>query len=162
YRAPLVRKPATNGARFGRLRRGRLTGRNLTRGLGLGVVACVQRLGPFAPVAVDRDALQAELPGVEIRLLDVLDRRLVRQVHGLQETAADQLLVLDQRQVRLDAGRVAVHHQPDRPGRRQDGRLRVPVAVALAEGDGVVPGLAGCRDNVQPFSASREGVCGAA
>ena len=40
--------------------------------------------------------------------------RLVDDLHG---AAADELLELDQREVRLHAGRVAVHHEADRPGR---------------------------------------------
>ena len=42
--------------------------------------------------------------------------RLVDDRHG---AAADQLLGLDQTEVGLDAGRVAVHQQADGPGRRQ-------------------------------------------
>ena len=36
-----------------------------------------------------------------------------RLVHDLHRTAADELLELDQREVRLDAGGVAVHHEAD-------------------------------------------------
>ena len=63
-------------------------------------------------------------------------------VHDLEQAASDQPFVFDQGDVRLDAGRVAVHHESDRAGRRQHGRLRVAVAAALAERQGVVPDLA--------------------
>ncbi len=79
-------------------------------------------------------------------LLVVVAERLQRQRHRLVDdrhlAAADQLLELDQREVRLDAGRVAVHQEADRAGRRQHRRLRVAVAVLLAERDRLVPGRA--------------------
>ena len=59
-----------------------------------------------------------------------------RLVDDLHRAAADQLLELDQRQVRLDAGRVAVHHEADRAGRRQHRRLRVAPAVGRADRPG--------------------------
>ena len=84
--------------------------------------------------------------------LDLLDlRRLVaeraqrhrhRAVGDHHRAAADQLLVLDEREVGLDAGRVAVHQERDRPRGREHRRLRVAVAVELAERDRLVPGLA--------------------
>ena len=54
--------------------------------------------------------------------------------------AADQLLVFHQRQVRLDAGGVAIHHEADRAGGSQHGDLRILVAVLFAEGERAVPG----------------------
>jgi ribonucleoside-diphosphate reductase alpha chain len=50
--------------------------------------------------------------------------------HG---AAADQALVLDQAQVRLDASRVAVHKQADGAGGRQHGGLAVPHAHPLRQ-----------------------------
>ena len=86
-------------------------------------------------------------------LVDVLDdlldllrgvaQLLERHRHGLvddlHQPAADQLLVLDQRDVRLDAGGVAVHHEADGAGRREHGRLRVAEAVLLAHLDRLRP-----------------------
>ena len=59
--------------------------------------------------------------------------------------AADELLELHQGEVGLDAGGVAVHHEADGAGGRQDGGLRVAPAVGLAEPSllDVVPGLGG-------------------
>ena len=54
-------------------------------------------------------------------------------VDDLEEALADELLVLDERDVRLDPGRIAIHHESDRAGRGEDGDLGVPVAVLLAE-----------------------------
>ena len=62
-------------------------------------------------------------------------------VHDLDHAAADQLLVLHQRQVGLDAGGVAVHHEADGAGGRKHGDLAVAVAVLLAVGQGFVPAL---------------------
>ena len=170
-----------------------------------------ERLGDLAVVAVDRDRLEPEVPGVDVHLLELLDRRLLGDVAGLADRSADerlhrahhrdvphvvdrvvahragehremlrveprraddrlvlvdvgddlvhllarvpepaegaghglvddehraptdQLLRLREREVRLDAGRVAVEGQGDRPGRRQHGGLRVPHPVALTE-----------------------------
>ena len=174
-----------------------------------------QRLAALRVVAVDRDRLEAELPALEVDLLDLLgrgglghvdgladraaDERLDRAHHpdvahvvdgplavgrleravedrqvlrlevrraldglvlgqvgedlvdlfravaelaqggrdglvdDLEEALADELLVLDERDVRLDPGRIAIHHERDRAGRRQDGDLGVAVAELLAE-----------------------------
>jgi hypothetical protein len=47
--------------------------------------------------------------------------------------------------IRLDAGRIAVHHEANRAGRRQHGGLRVAVAEVLSELDGLVPSLLRAR-----------------
>ena len=72
-----------------------------------------------------------------------LERHRHRLVDDLHHAAADQLLVLDERDVRLDAGGVAVHHEADGAGRRQHGGLRVAVAEVLAELHRIVPRLLG-------------------
>ena len=81
--------------------------------------------------------------------LDLGDRRFAiaertqRFRHGavddLEIAAAGELLELHQREIRLDAGRVAIHHEADRAGRRDDGDLRVAVAVLLSELQRVAP-----------------------
>ena len=63
-----------------------------------------------------------------------------RVVDDLEVAAAGELLELHQREVRLDAGRVAIHHEADRAGRRDHGRLRIAIAVLLAERERAVPG----------------------
>ena len=79
--------------------------------------------------------------GVDLRLAvpELPERHRHGLVDDLHQPAADQLLVLDQRDVGLDARRIAVHHEPDRTGRREHGRLRVPESELLADLDGVVP-----------------------
>ena len=61
-------------------------------------------------------------------------------VDDLDHAAADELLVLDEREVGLDAGGVAVHHEADGAGGGEDGDLRVAVAELFAEDEGFVPG----------------------
>ena len=67
-------------------------------------------------------------------------------VDELHVAAADQRLVADEADRRLDAGRLGVHHEADRPGRRDHADLGVAVARradaarGLAERDGVVQG----------------------
>ena len=76
-------------------------------------------------------------------LLLVVAQLLQRHRHGLvddlHQPAADQLLVLHQRDVRLHPRGVAVHHEADGPGRRQHGRLRVAEAMLLPQLDDFVP-----------------------
>ena len=62
-------------------------------------------------------------------------------VDDLDHAAADQLLVLHQREVGLDAGGVAIHHEADGAGGSEHGDLAVAVAVLFAVGEGFVPAL---------------------
>ena len=55
--------------------------------------------------------------------------------------------MLDERQIGLHAGGVAVHHESDRAGGSEHGSLAVPVAVFLTERDGLVPDLLGPREH---------------
>ena len=66
-----------------------------------------------------------------------------RTVDDLEIPAARELLEFHQREVRFDAGGIAIHHQADRAGRRDDARLRVAEAVLGAEGERTVPGAQG-------------------
>jgi hypothetical protein len=63
-----------------------------------------------------------------------------RVVDDLEIAAAGELLELHQREVGLDPGGVAVHDKSDRAGGRNDGRLRVAVAVLFAQLQRLVPG----------------------
>ena len=60
-------------------------------------------------------------------------------VDDLEIAPARQLFELHEREVGLDAGRVAVHHQADRAGRGDDGGLRVAVAVLYAHVERLIP-----------------------
>ena len=51
-----------------------------------------ERLGDLAVVAVDRDRLDAELPGVAVDVGDVVDGRALRQVDRLRDRAGDERL----------------------------------------------------------------------
>ena len=70
------------------------------------------------------------------------ERRRHHAVDDLEVAAARQLLELDQREVGLDAGGVAVHDQADRAGRRDHRGLGVAIAVRLAPLERLVPGRA--------------------
>ena len=74
-----------------------------------------------------------------LRVAEAAQRRLDRLVDDLEVAAAGELLELHEREVGLDAGRVAIHHEADRAGRRDDGDLRVAVARDLADRERVVP-----------------------
>src|SRR5688500_19226831 len=66
-----------------------------------------------------------DLLGLDRRVAELLERLRHRLVDDLQVAAADEPLVLDERDVRLDAGRVAIHHEGDGARRRQDRELPV-------------------------------------
>ena len=63
-------------------------------------------------------------------------------VDDLDHAAADQLLVLHQRQVGLDAGGVAVHHEADGAGGRQHCDLARCGSRAFRRGRGLRPSIA--------------------
>ena len=69
-------------------------------------------------------------------------------VDDLPVAAAGELLEFHQREIRLDAGGVAIHHEADGAGRRHHGGLGIAVAVLLAERQRVVPGRNGVGDDV--------------
>ena len=71
-----------------------------------------------------------------------------RGVDDLEVAAAGELLELDQGEVGLDAGGVAIHDQADRAGRGDDRDLGVAVAVLLAEFEHAVAIRAGGRQQV--------------
>jgi ribonucleoside-diphosphate reductase alpha chain len=76
---------------------------------------------------------------LRVGVAELSERHWNGLVDDLHQAAADELLVLHERDVRLHAGRIAVHHEADGAGRREHRCLRVAVAVLLAELDGVVP-----------------------
>ncbi len=80
-----------------------------------------------------------DLAGLFRRVAQLHQGRRHRVVHDLDQAAANQFLVLHQRQVRLDARRVAIHHEADCSRRRQHRHLRILVAELFAERQRVVP-----------------------
>ena len=106
---------------------------------------------------VDRGRVgeRAVADGIGLDLRDVafaIAERAQRLGHGavddLPVAAAGELLEFHQREIRLDAGGVAIHHEADGAGRRHHGGLRVAVAVELAEFERLVPGGLGVLDDV--------------
>ena len=67
-------------------------------------------------------------------------------VDDFEIAAAGQFLEFHQREIRLDAGGVAIHHQADGAGGGHDRDLRIAIAMRLAEFQGAVPGGAGVGD----------------
>ena len=82
--------------------------------------------------------------GVDLRLgvAELDERRGHGVVDDLDHAAADELLVLHEREIGLDAGGVAIHHEADGAGRSEDGDLGVAVAVTFAVRECAVPGIA--------------------
>ena len=62
-------------------------------------------------------------------------------VHDLDHPATNQLLVLNQRQIRLNPGSIAIHHETYSACRSEDSYLGVAVAVFFAVGEGFVPAV---------------------
>src|SRR3984893_9086257 len=73
---------------------------------------------------------------------DALERARDRLVDDFQHPAADQLFVFHQRDVGLDAGGIAIHHERDGAGRGDDGCLRIAISRGLAKTQRLVPRLA--------------------
>ena len=102
--------------------------------------------------------LQARRPLNGLLLVDVLEDRgnllsavaelgerlWDRLVDDLEEAFADELLVLDERDVWLNARGVAIHHEGDRPGWGEHAHLCVAIAVHRAELKRSVPRIR-CR-----------------
>ena len=62
-------------------------------------------------------------------IANLAKRHTDRLIGDLQKPSTDQLLVLDQRDVRLHPRRIAIHHEGDRSSGRKNGHLRVLVSV---------------------------------
>src|SRR5476651_132655 len=71
-----------------------------------------------------------------------------RGVDDLEVTAASELLELDEGEIGLDAGGVAIHDQADGAGRGDAGDLGVAEAVLLAQLDHAIRFTAGGLDEV--------------
>ena len=86
------------------------------------------------------DRVGDNLADLRRRVAERLQRLGHRAVDDLEVPAAGELLELHQGEIGLDAGGVAVHDQADGAGGRDHRRLRVAVAVLLAELHRAVPG----------------------
>src|SRR5262249_4584599 len=67
-------------------------------------------------------------------------------IDNLEIAAAGELFELDQREIRLNAGGVAIHYEADGAGRRDHRDLRIAKAVLLAERKCAFPGASGMLD----------------
>ncbi len=79
-------------------------------------------------------------------------------VDDLHRAAADELLELDQGEVGLDAGGVAVHHQADGAGRGEHRGLGVAETVLRADAHHVLPGPVGGQPDRGVQFVHRDGV----
>ena len=77
--------------------------------------------------------------GLIVRVSELEQRGGHSIVDDFDHAAADQLLVLHQRQVRLDSCCVAVHHEADGAGGSEHGDLRIAIAVFFSVGESFVP-----------------------
>ena len=84
------------------------------------------------------DAVAHDLVNLLGRVAEVDERWWDRRVDDLEVATTSQLLKLDEREVGLNARRVAVHHETDRAGRGDQGHLRITEAVHLAQGERAV------------------------
>ena len=69
-------------------------------------------------------------------------------VDDLDDAAADQLLVLDECEVGLNAGGVAIHHEADCASGSEHGDLGILVAELFAVSEGGVPGFLGGQEEL--------------
>ncbi|MCY1511070.1 hypothetical protein D9M68_454640 [compost metagenome] len=94
------------------------------------------------------DGVSLDLGDLAFAITERAQRFRYGTVDDLEVAAAGELLEFHQREVGLDAGRIAVHDEADRAGRRDDGCLGVAVAVLFAEFQRLVPGAHGVDDEV--------------
>ncbi len=83
-----------------------------------------------------------------------LQRLVDRVVDDLDGSAAHQPFVLDERNVGLDAGGVAIHHETDGARGRQHASLGVAEAVLSPQTNRVVPRLTGCGRQILGHKSS--------
>ena len=104
-----------------------------------GLLLGSERLGDLAVVAVDRDGLEPEVPGVDVNLLEFLDRRLLGDVARLADRSADERLHrAHHRDVAHVMDRVVAHRAGEHrevlgvePGRADDRLVLVDVGDDL-------------------------------
>ena len=89
------------------------------------------------------DRIGDDLGDLVLGVAEHAQRLRHRAVDDLEVAAAGELFELHQREVGLDAGGVAIHHEADGAGRRHHARLRIAVAVRLAEFERAIPGALG-------------------
>ena len=86
-------------------------------------------------------------------LLDVVSQSFERAGYGVvddfQKTAPHELLVLDERDIRLDSGGVAIHHERDGTGGREHGNLRVFHSIFFGFTASLIPGFSGRRQKIE-------------
>ena len=116
-------------------------------GEAFGLESCVVDAGGLRERAV-ADRIDLDLGDLGFAVAERAQGFGHRAVDDLPIAAAGELLELHQREVGLDAGGVAVHHQADGAGGRDHGGLRIAVAVLFAEFERLVPGRLGVRDQV--------------
>ena len=71
-----------------------------------------------------------------------------RLVDDLEIATTGKLFELHQRKVRFNAGRVAIHHKPDRAGGRDDGGLSIAVAMLFTQRHRFFPRLDGALRHI--------------
>ncbi len=94
------------------------------------------------------DGIGLDLRDIRLAIAERAQRLRHRAVDDLPVAAAGKLLEFHQREIRLDAGGVAIHHEANGAGRRHHRGLRIAVAVQLAELQRLVPGGPGVLDDV--------------
>ena len=115
-----------------------------TLGLQRGVVDA-RRL-PDRPVT---DGIGLDLADLRLGIAERAQSRQRGLVDDLEVAAAGQLLELHQREIGLDAGGVAIHHETDGAGGGDHGRLGVAVAVLHTERERLIPRGDGVVDEVR-------------
>ena len=81
----------------------------------------------------------ADILDLRVRIAKRLQRCGDGAVDDFEHPAASELLEFDEREIGFDAGRIAIHDETDRAGRRHHGHLRIAEAVNGAEFIGLVP-----------------------
>ena len=85
------------------------------------------------------DRVVDDLSHLTIAIAKATERGGNRPIDDLEVTATREFLEFNESEIRLDAGSVAIHHQADRAGRRDNAGLGISVAMLAAEVVGTIP-----------------------
>ncbi|MBV6489794.1 MAG: hypothetical protein CNCCGFBP_00168 [Fimbriimonadaceae bacterium] len=95
------------------------------------------------------DAISNDILDLLLAVTEPSQRGRDGLVDDLEVAPSRQLLELDEREIGLDAGGVAIHQEPDGSRRSEHGHLGVAEPVSIAQRGSAVPRLTGCLEHVR-------------
>ncbi len=110
------------------------------QGFGVDVGGAVKRCPAFGVIN--------DVANLVFRVIEVAQGHRDGLVDDFEVASSGEFLEFDQRKIRLNAGGVAIHNQTNGARRGQNRGLCVAIPVGFAEAQGIIPGVAGCFEQV--------------